>query len=648
MFAGKLIPHAPHTRCYSCGSADIVNVCHHCARGICADDSPRVLDTSGKPMSLEFDGLGLAETGEAAIHCHWCAHVVRRRSHLLLIGVLICVAGLLLLKVSIAVGIVGLIAGSSVGIYGYITNQRRAEEAFESRPPLPLFPRTDSIQVTEKLEGRITLDAKTRYRSWIAPPVGELRIAATLAQAERERIHLYRRKYRLSDEEPIKVDGGVALLKGRAGLRFHGAGDNTFHKAITITGDSNAAFMTNSNGNRTGAWPISLDYQIEPDSHIDQIPIWLTPSLSQEAARRGLELDLQWTDFGLEENSPTIERVDKLRLELPIEWGNVENVTNGAVIGKDVEKEPFRTVEWRQLPISESDRKAGHRAFFIRFEHPIELKEIIRGHLDLTFNGSLSGLKAIELFSPLGQRRSDMKHALIRTEVAADFELSLSALRYQDVRVIPDQKVDSDKGRHQTLVFNGIGPEHTTIIALTNAISEQGYYVKRVIENPPRTGERAEVINRYWDIAGRRYEGVYPIDFHLVVTGEEVYRGEIRADAGTTRATLTIQGAYATAEMEAQIENTWEQICQIVIDTFEELPRARVTSFDASRDSGDEESSDVTNAPSWANHDRTSTLRQQLDQLVQGFVDGRISEGTFLTLKAHIERELQNMETDPI
>jgi hypothetical protein len=103
---------------------------------------------------------------------------------------------------------------------------------------------------------------------------------------------------------------------------------------------------------------------------------------------------------------------------------------------------------------------------------------------------------------------------------------------------------------------------------LTNAISEQGYYVKRVIENPPQIGAHANRVNRYWDIAGRKYRGVYPIDFHLIVTGEELYDGDIRAQAGTTKTTLTVQGAVANPTMEGQVEGVWEQLNHLIAETL--------------------------------------------------------------------------------
>jgi hypothetical protein len=50
-------------------------------------------------------------------------------------------------------------------------------------------------------------------------------------------------------------------------------------------------------------------------------------------------------------------------------------------------------------------------------------------------------------------------------------------------------------------------------------LSDQGYYVKTVVENPRRP---AQARRRVWDISGRRYNGVHPISFHIGLTGDEI------------------------------------------------------------------------------------------------------------------------------
>jgi len=164
----------------------------------------------------------------------------------------------------------------------------------------------------------------------------------------------------------------------------------------------------------------------------------------------------------------------------------------------------------------------------------------------------LQFLTETDLFGVLGfhRARQDDSDRLRTWEVAGTAHADRSILDYnaemaQEVAGGRDSKREEAGDKPETVTFEGVIPDHDTVIALTNAVSEQGFYVKRVIENPPRTGGRANVVNRYWDIAGRRYLGVYPIDFHLILTGEEVYMGEIRAQAGTTRTAIISRDSSA-------------------------------------------------------------------------------------------------------
>ena len=150
--------------------------------------------------------------------------------------------------------------------------------------------------------------------------------------------------------------------------------------------------------------------------------------------------------------------------------------------------------------------------------------------------GRLSGLDKARLYSSLGKRRDDWRGAAIRTRIEADFKLSLRSIRYQDVLIVPEREAREENNAEQF----GVIPNDETVIGLTNALSEN-YYVKRVIEHPPRSGGRADHVQRYWNIAGRRYDGVYPIEFHMVLTGEEIHRGGVRPVAGKTKITIVVQ-----------------------------------------------------------------------------------------------------------
>lgn len=648
----QVVKRAPQTRCYKCGTTQVMNICHHCGRAMCATHSLQVTDSTGKLLSIEFVELGLKDTkcGEGPMHCEHCAHIVQVPSAgLIVAGVLIALAGLVILTRNLVPGFIGVLIGGGLAVYSYNTNQQRAAEAARSRPPLPLLPRFDPVHVRETLRGHITLDPGGHYHVSASPMEGALTIAASFAKPERDQLQQYRKKYQLADNEDVSFHAGFAVLRGPASLKFSDENANGNHSGtvIPLTGQvSTQPFLSGAGGRGSGEWRTTRRYGLLEASDPASLPIRLVPSLVPEAAQRALDLELQWTELDPTEAKLTIDRIESLELHVPIAWGEVESVTDSALIGTATSTGEgdgaVQTITWRRLSITDRGRQEHRRTFFVRFENITDPASTIRGRVEVTFKGTLSRLESVDLYYPLGGRREE-EPANIETHVLADFELSLAGLRYQDVRVVPDLKEEKDRGKQETVTFEGIIPDHTTVMALTNAMSDQGFYVKRVIENPPRTGERANVVNRYWDIAGRRYLGVYPIDYHLILTGEEVYSGEIRAQAGTTKTTLTVQGVYANPDMEAQIENVWEQLTNLIGETLQQLPRAMPAAAQVVAQPQPVQPPVVpTEAAIGGDRaERVTILRKRLDQLMEALIAGRLSEKTYLELKAGIEQELQ-------
>jgi hypothetical protein len=143
----------------------------------------------------------------------------------------------------------------------------------------------------------------------------------------------------------------------------------------------------------------------------------------------------------------------------------------------------------------------------------------------------------------------------------------LETIRYQAVRVVPDRAAE-DSDRDSYADEFAVVPGDETVIALTSAMSEEGYYVKHVIENPPRSGRRADLVQRYWDIGGRKYEGVYPIDFHIILTGEEVHGEGIRPESGTTKVRIVVKGSFTDRDMDTRISDEWKRLRELTLETL--------------------------------------------------------------------------------
>jgi len=268
----------------------------------------------------------------------------------------------------------------------------------------------------------------------------------------------------------------------------------------------------------------------------------------------------------------------------------------------------------------------------VKFENQIDTTDTIRGSIDVLFHRALSGVSAVEVYHPLGGRRGwteNGKTVDTQTRVVADFALSLAGVHYQDTRVVPDPRRAEDDDKHVTDELANVIPDYETVANLTNALSASGYYVKRVIENPQSTGPRANVVSRYWDIAGRHYERVFPVEFRIVLTGEELYGGENQAMDGTTRVTVAVRGVYANPDMENLIESVWDQLRKQTVDVLQaSRSRVRVVS--------DEDSP----RPSASGPEQAEELRAMRQKAINKLLDGRISEDAYQKIDAVVAREL--------
>ncbi|MEW6730752.1 MAG: hypothetical protein AB1489_05395 [Acidobacteriota bacterium] len=621
---------------------------------------------------MEFGQLGLdSNCGESPVHCEECAHIVYEPKYtLIIIGGLIAITGLLLLSDNSDLGIYGFLLGCALATFGVYLYRKRKYEGLFKQTDLPLMPNLDDIQLREKLLARIVLDANGCYHVKTTSVKSTLMVKATFTGDDLKRLQNYRKKYLLTDDKEIIFHAGFAVLRGRAGLVCidNGRQINQSEMVFPMTGLISKQPFFATVPTYAGKWRFSRRYRLlqKPDEIL--LSVHLVPSLVQQSAQQRLRFDLQWTDPSLETNGSAryqdesldsaskaknslINRIELLELNVPVDWGEIENLdpvdaTIGIARQKENENCAVRTITWKNLLLNESEQKECRCTFFVKFDSRIDLTAVIRGRVKLSFRKTLSGVKGVELYYPLGwQRKSNP--AEIETIVKVNFALSLNGLRYQDVRIVPNAKIDSDKNRQETVMFEGVIPDHTTVIALTNAMNEQGFYVKRMTENPPHTGERSKVTHRYWDIGGRQYLGVYPIDFHLILTGKEIYRGDIRAEDGDTRTTLTVKGTYANPEMEERIENAWVQLNLLISDVLKNLHRSKQTTCPAVDPINTEPR--VKSTPD--NYQRAAALskrQNQLDQLMESFIAGRLSEKTFLELKAKIEAEINHLETSSV
>jgi hypothetical protein len=619
----EIISHPPRTRCYKCGSTRINAVCHHCHRAMCSLHISSVVDIHGNLLSAEFSDLGLKQVcGETPIHCEFCYYVVHPRDLTLIIGGIAIIFAALLLSFDTPVKLATGLIGMGLIWLGGIINKLYKEEAIKFRPPLPLLPQFSAFAIQETIRAKIKLDSTGDYSVPIYSANGGLDIAANFGKVEQDQLEQYQRKYKLSTDQNVQFCAGFVALRCSSGIDYFNVPSGNNNTVLALFGKDMKRYESEE-------WYKTRKYDLA--KRVTNIPIRIVPSLIQATARTALDLEIQWTGPEINTNRIVIDKIDRFDLLVPARWGQINNAGGGMVQPETLlSGDPVNAIRWRNLLITEDEHKKRQRIFSISFEDTVEETDVIQGSLEVLFKGALSGVEGIDLFNPLGRSREVKTD--ISTKLMIKFELSLANLRYQDFRVVPDLNNKEDKDRLEPLSFLGVIPDHHTVIKLTNAISENDYYIKRIIENPPRTGEQANRVNRYWDIAGRQYDVVYPIDFHLVLSGESIKREEIRAHSGMTKVSLTIRGTYASKDMKDKIESSWVRLAHIICTTLEEL----------SREKSSTQASDLNQA------DRQAELilafiTKRLNEMFELVKVGRFSEAIFLQTRSEIEKALESL-----
>jgi hypothetical protein len=663
----ELKEHAPRARCYRCGSDDIASLCHHCGKVMCTEHTPKVTGLDGNPLSMEFADLGL--TGEQAgpYHCAEHDHVVKGGlMKFVVVGIVVAVIGILVVIGSLIPGLILLLAGAAMAFLAYRAHQGRMKDARDAQPAVPVIPDLDSARIRETLRGRIQLADNGAYTSPPEPVRGEVDVEMTLTRADRDRLEDYRRKYELVVGEPVHFGAGFAVLRGEEGLDFEFSADSG---ATRLPGDVGAWFrgetsqhplFSAADGRSGEQWTARLPYVLQDACQPKNIPIWLVPSLVPASDQSTLEIDIHWVTMGDDQRQLYLSRFEQIDLVVPKEWGNVEKVTpDNNVLISDPDEEIYRTIQWKHPPV---DKLGQGLTLVIRFEKQIKLVDVLRGRVQATFGGALSGVESIRFYQALGGVWRQPPEVTVKTEVFADFELSLNSIRYQDVRMVPDHKKDITNPeavraldadvlpgdeigpggpvyRPETEQFPGVIPNDLTVIRLTNDMSESGYYIKRVTENQPGGSGRANLVNRVWDIAGRLYNGVFPVDFHITLTGEEEYQGGVWAHAGNTSAAITVWGSYVDADMERKIEGVWDTIRGKVGAVM----RDQRTSIPGGGGSPDPQ---VQEPARPVGDDRITRLQSRLDALFDALIAKTISEATYRELKAEIQAEIDSIRTE--
>jgi hypothetical protein len=569
---------------------DLTAVCNHCGRPMCAEHA--VVAEVGQ-VSTGFADLDLED-----LRAWYCAEhdntVSGGLRWLVVTGFVAVAVGLIcLLSKTYWVGGSFVVAGGTASVLGYVISRRRRESAVHERPPFPLAPTIKSVRLSESIHAVIRFDHNGDYQVTPQPATGRLTLDMVLRNADRNRLGRYRHKYDLDPDDPVPYSAGFVVLRGPVGLTFD---DQRFLAPVfALRGMvSELPFLVSEGRRSLRRYPIDLTHRLRTGLEVESIPLWLTPSLVPESDRRALNLDIQWDpEFGHEDRVLEIDHISDIRVLAPVGWGAVQDIAldDGAQASRrsfaktadpDDPDESVYLIKMSGIRLPRAAKDKCRLTLRIQFEGKIETADSIRGSLDMRFRHALSGVSEVEVYHALGSARhwkrngagEDDRTAEITTTVTADFWLSLAKVRYQDTLVVPDPRLPQCNPEHAPEELPHVVPDHRTVAALTDALSGSDYYVKRVVENPGSNGPGVDETRRYWDITGRHYWRLFPIEFRITLTGNE------DGVNGNTMVAVAVRGVYTDPDtntgttdpaMKSIIEQTWQNLRDQTVTTLRSL-----------------------------------------------------------------------------
>jgi hypothetical protein len=496
-----------------------------------------------KPTSREFAGLKLLPAQTVVHHCADHHHVVRLWNRM------------------------GPVASGVLG---------RQQPTADDLPPLPVFPDVNTVTVVERLTGQVQL-ADTGYHSTQQPVEGSIVIGMTHPQPRwQETLARYRKRHQLQGDDPVTFSAGFALLRGKAGLAFDPgqAAVSPGDLSLTFSGDVGRHDLFHSKPSRPpGEWELNAGYRLQPARTLPDIPLWIVPSLGATSGKRVLMIDLHWNMPEVDGTRPELKQFELIEFQVPHQWGTLKRFSPAGASSPAPAPGQPRVIRWRQHRPANAARssqsKSASRSMTLEmeFEKPILDQPRLSGLLRATFDRTLSGVTGVGFYYAGGGpgRDSDVQPC---TEISVQFDVSLGGLRYQERRAVPDdgEVAGEDLHRPKSDEFFGVIPDHNTVIELTNAISADGYYVKTVVEDHPNRDSSDKTWKRGWDITGRWYEGVFPINFFISLHGTEPADPVANPGLARTEARLTVDGTFPNAEMKRKIEDKWDGLHQRVTE----------------------------------------------------------------------------------
>lgn len=593
-------------QCAVCGSPDVVGVCHHCHRYLCADHIAHPAFYQQK--SWEFKTLVASPHWARAVHCAKDAHFVFAYRRMIVLPAMIALLVLLpiLLITSLRVAAVtarlvqdpltysvwitwfmdawfrgrvelilattfsyagpmllalfGVVISAVTVVVGERLYQKRGIPALECEgmplSDIPYLPEHYRIDIKE----RVNLDIRAtagRLNYHVAQGKGhaEMMILRDASMSEVSDAYNARaRKRHWSFERLPNWDFGyVALeLPSTVVWTLSSQGLGPARNLFSLQPANPRQLSANSRAWKQLAFDQSYDLTdaaLFPGEGTDGRPfLRVLPVLQPLSAGRTVQLlfDLSpalsqgsWTINDLKVNVPT-DAFEKGCVQLPIED------TNGFVDAKDL------LVHWSRLPLKGTPSQVPT----IAFSNPVPS---LRVPLEISFE--VEGDCALSnLVFPDGRiwyangERVDAVHVIKRhtTIVHGTATIDPSLLSFQ-CELATDPITET---------IQGLSLSPTLLSGILSRLAAQNITIHAVTQNGDTISavEGQRIVS--WDIWGRQYVNVYPMDVHLVMTSRSPLNGGEPATSFTVTGRVLMNNRFS--ESETSVQDFAEKLSDII------------------------------------------------------------------------------------
>lgn len=620
-------------RCKTCQEETEYAICHHCRKPVCkphtVEGGGATASASEEFADLGLDD-GTEQPMHCEDCAHhvefpsWRPVLIASAS--VTLGVIIFFAGARWIG-----GLLSIFSLAAV-VWFWKQRQQKMDAFHALSPPFPLFS-LQSVRIRESLHQEIHLTADGTYESRLDDVHGSFETSVVISDRHRDSVEDYVEKFghppEMVDAGSIYcvTNGSVVSLDANEAPSPR----PSFHlreKATEIAGlqhaDADTRWTTRTE------YTVSLDGS-RPNPPVLVIPSY-EPNMGGEGLNIEFHWD-QIRGEDRPSGSPSllhVERIDKLVIRYPAELQSVQKVGISPIVASPIhgrtdidlqnlqctlsrptETDPFHAVEWENIDLKDINSIRTTLIYRESIASPTE-GYTITGSLSLRLKELPTDL-APSLYTPLGASYTEKEEQQIidrRGNIHVDFELDLSTLLFQRrLSISSREDIDNFRAGLQTssdtspekddsprenvssagagvglslaqdipsrpdgsLFFASTPPSARTVLALLDSLSEidKDFYIQNVYEEPPRATGSAKKVNRYWDIDGRWYHGVWPVDFHITLMGEE-HIGEIGDAFGRTRVSLNTQGAYTNLSMKRSIAQTWINLADDIAAVMEQ------------------------------------------------------------------------------